>query len=143
MRFPRTLAHDRRGATAVEFALVAPAFLLMLLGVFQVGVWMQNYNAMRNAVAKTARGVAVEYQTENRLTDAQIANMGLAVASTAPFMLKANALSVEVTEPASQPFAAARQVRMTLTYRMPSFLGFAGINGPTLSYGRTMFLAQN
>ena len=130
------------GSAAIEFGIIAPAFLMMLLGVFQVGVWMQAYNSMRNAVATTARRVAVEYQTDNKLTDPQIANTGLAVATTNPYMLDPNLIEVEVEAPGSQPFPGARQLTLTLTYQMPSFLGFAGIMGPKISYSRSMFLSE-
>ena len=56
----RSLLKDRTGSAAIEFGLIAPAFLTMLLGVFQVGVWMQSYNAMRKAITETASSVAVE-----------------------------------------------------------------------------------
>lgn len=136
------LVKDREGSAAIEFGIIAPIFLIMLLGVFQVGVWMQAYNAMRNAVATTARRVAVEYQTDNRLTDPQIANTGLAVATTNPYMLDADLIVVEVEAPSSQPFPGARQLTLRLTYQMPSFLGFAGIMGPEVSYSRSLFLSE-
>lgn len=134
------LLRDGRGAAAIEFGLIAPVFLAMLLGIFQVGVWMQSYNAMRNAVAEAARSVAVEYQTDNKLTDAQIANTGLAVASTAPYLLDPDSLEVEVDDPSDQPFPGARQLTLTLRYQMPTFLDFAGITGPQISYSRTLFV---
>jgi Flp pilus assembly protein TadG len=136
------LVRDRQGSVAIEFGIIAPVFLMMLLGVFQVGVWMQAYNAMRNAVAATARSVAVEYQTDNRLTDSQIANTGLAVATSNPYMLDANLIEVDVDAPSSQPFPGARQLTLTFTYQMPSFLDFAGISGPSVSYSRSMFVSE-
>jgi Flp pilus assembly protein TadG len=136
------LVRDRQGSVAIEFGIIAPVFLMMLLGVLQVGVWMQAYNAMRNAVAATARSVAVEYQTDNRLTDAQIANTGLAVATSNPYMLDANLIEVDVDAPSGQPFPGARQLTLTFTYQMPSFLDFAGISGPSVSYSRSMFVSE-
>ena len=137
-----TLAGTRDGSVAIEFGIIAPAFLMMLLGVFQVGVWMQAYNAMRNAVAATARSVAVEYQTDNKLTDSQIANTGLAVATTNPYMLDPNLIEVDVDAASTQPFPGARELTLTFTYQMPSFLGFAGISGPSVSYSRSLFVSE-
>jgi Flp pilus assembly protein TadG len=137
-----TLAGNRDGSVAIEFGIIAPAFLMMLLGVFQVGVWMQAYNAMRNAVAATARSVAVEYQTDNKLTDSQIANTGLAVATTNPYMLDPNLIEVDVDAASTQPFPGARELTLTFTYQMPSFLGFAGISGPSVSYSRSLFVSE-
>jgi Flp pilus assembly protein TadG len=136
------LAGDRNGSVAIEFGIIAPVFLMMLLGVFQVGVWMQAYNAMRNAVAATARSVAVEYQTDNKLTDSQIANTGLAVATTNPYMLDPNLIEVDVDAASAQPFPGARELTLTFTYQMPSFLAFAGISGPSVSYSRSMFVSE-
>ncbi len=40
----RALARDARGATAIEFALLAPVFLLLLFGILEVGrlVWVKQ-----------------------------------------------------------------------------------------------------
>lgn len=40
----RGLASDPRGATAIEFALLAPVFLLLLFGILEVGrlVWVKQ-----------------------------------------------------------------------------------------------------
>ena len=46
--------------------------IVMMVGVFQVAVWMQNYNAVRSVVSDTVRFVTVEFQKKNQLTDAQI-----------------------------------------------------------------------
>ena len=42
-----SLAADSRGSVAVEFAMLAPAFFLMLFGVLQVGLGLQNYNDVK------------------------------------------------------------------------------------------------
>jgi Flp pilus assembly protein TadG len=137
----RKLCGHSGGSAAIEFGLIAPAFLLMLLGVFQVGIWMQSYNAMRNSVAETSRNVAVQYQTNNQLTTAQIEDTGLAVATTSPYMLEAASTDVNAVEILPRKFATAREIELTVTYEMPTFLDFAGIEGPEISYARTMFLS--
>lgn len=142
-RFVRRLLGDHRASVVVEFGLIAPAFLMMLLGVFQVGIWMQSYNAMRNSVSEAARNISVEYQTDNRLTDSQIQDFGLAVATTAPYMLEREATEVEVNKDGApaQLIAGTRKLMLTITYQTPSFLSFAGINGPELVYSRAVFVA--
>lgn len=58
---------DNRGATAAEFALIIPAFLL-LLGAIQVGTLFFAYTGLQNAVADGAR----EATLHPRRTDQQI-----------------------------------------------------------------------
>ena len=139
---PRLLASER-ASVAIEFGLIAPAFLMMLLGVFQVGIWMQSYNAMRNSIAEAARNISVEFQTDNMLTDSQIQDFGLAVATSAPYMLDLESTEVEVNKNGvpAQPIAGTRKLTLTITYQMPSFLSFAGIDGNELDYTRSVFVA--
>ena len=68
------LRRNRDGSVAVEFALVGPILLGMLMGVLQIGIGMQNYNALRGISADTARYAVVNYQTANRLTTSQRAD---------------------------------------------------------------------
>jgi len=137
------LARDEQGSAAIEFGLVAPAFLTLLLGIFQMGIWMQSYNAMRNAVTETARSVAVEYQTGNKLSDTQIEATGLAVATTSPYLLESDSIEVGVSNPILQTFVGARELELTLNYQMPTFLDFAGIEGPQIAYSRTVFVIDD
>lgn len=49
------LGRDRRGASAIEFALIAPLFILMIVGVTQLGGLFYAHAALRNAVSEGAR----------------------------------------------------------------------------------------
>lgn len=55
-----TFFNDQRGASAVEFALTMPVFLLMLLGVWQLcfGMWAQF--ALQHGVEMAARCMNVD-----------------------------------------------------------------------------------
>ena len=58
---PRTsLARDERGATAVEFALIAPALLMVLLGVFDAGYNLYTASVLDGAAQKAARDSSLE-----------------------------------------------------------------------------------
>ena len=65
---------DNSGSVVVEFAIIGPTMLAMMLGVFQIGIGMQNYNAMRSIAAETARHAIVNYQTGNKLSNSQLAD---------------------------------------------------------------------
>ena len=134
------LIADRRGAAAIEFALLAPAFLLMFIGVLQVGLSMQAHNSLRQVSAQTAREVSVQYQTNNRLTNSQIAQVATANATSAPYILQAGRLNVTVQLATTQRVPNARELTLRFRYRVPTFLDFAGIDGPELDYTRPIFV---
>ncbi len=54
-RGPAALATDRQGASAVEFALVAPTLVLLLLGILEFSLLMAAEVTLSNAVAEVAR----------------------------------------------------------------------------------------
>jgi Flp pilus assembly protein TadG len=54
---------SERGQSLVEFALVAPVFILVLVGIFDVGRAVFAFNTLSNASREAAR-VAIVNQTE-------------------------------------------------------------------------------
>lgn len=53
--FIRRRADANKGSAAVEFAMVAPVFLLMMMATIEVGVMFFAQSALQNAVSNTAR----------------------------------------------------------------------------------------
>lgn len=62
---------DCTGAAALEFALVAPVFILLLSGIFQMGMALHARAGLRNGVESAARYA----QIYPRPTDSQIVSM--------------------------------------------------------------------
>lgn len=60
-----TKIRNERGQTMVEFALVLPILLVLLLGIFQFGVAFNNYITLTDAVRAGARKAAVSRQASN------------------------------------------------------------------------------
>jgi Flp pilus assembly protein TadG len=48
-------ARDERGQTAVEFALIAPVLIILLLGIIQLGVAFHDYVTITDAARAGAR----------------------------------------------------------------------------------------
>lgn len=68
------LKHEDKGAAALEFALVAPALILFIVGIAQFGVLFMANNGLRNAVGEGARYATIyprptNAQISQRLTD--------------------------------------------------------------------------
>lgn len=137
----RRLRVDTRGAMVVEFALLAPAFLVMVFGVLYVGMGLQNYNAIRNLSADVARYAMVQQQTGNTLSNTQIRSYALARARGAPYLLNVSSMGAFVTTPATQRVAGVRELQVVITYEVDNMLDFAGIPAPFLTYTRPIFLS--
>jgi Flp pilus assembly protein TadG len=60
VQHPRRIAHDERGATVVEFAIVAPVMGLLLLGAFDVAHTLYMRAALQGVVQKVARDATLE-----------------------------------------------------------------------------------
>ena len=143
IRHCHPLARDIRGGTIVEFALLAPVFLGLLLGVLQIGLGMQSYNALRGVTADVARNTVVEYQVSNKVSSAQIRQQALATAIAEPYMLQADALRVRVSEPADQRVDGATEFEMAIEYDVPSVTTLMGFAAPTISYTRPIFVLDD
>lgn len=134
------LRRDETGATAIEFALLSPALILMMIGVLQVGMAMQNYNALRGLSADVARYTMVQYQTGNTISNSQIENWAENHALGAPYLLHQDRVNAVVTTPGTQRVTGATELQLVISYQMDSFLGFAGIEFPFITYTRPIFL---
>jgi Flp pilus assembly protein TadG len=55
----RRLTTDTKGATAAEFGIVLPLFILFLLGIIDVGRWLWTYNHLEKATQMGARMAVV------------------------------------------------------------------------------------
>ncbi len=85
------LAKNRRGATAVEFALIAPIFLIMAFGVFEMGRAMWIKSSLQFAVEEAARYAMVNTSAttttistyaQTRYTNAGLSSTGVTFAAT-------------------------------------------------------------
>ncbi len=56
----RATGHRERGAAAVEFALVLPVLLLIVIGTIQFGIVYSQYQVMEGAAREGARCAAVQ-----------------------------------------------------------------------------------
>jgi len=137
--FTNRLAREQHGGVLVEFALLAPVLLTLMIGVVQVGIHVQNSNAVRNLAADGARAAAVEYQRGNALSASQIAAEIQARGVGPKYNLVLDRLDVEVTEQASR-IAGVTEMQIEITYAMPNFLAFVDLSALDIEYQRPIFL---
>ena len=60
---------NEKGASAVEFALVLPIFIMLVFGIFQFGIAFNNWIAITHAAREGARLAAVGQYDEQRVRD--------------------------------------------------------------------------
>lgn len=136
------LLKDCRGATIVEFAILAPVILGLFIGVLQIGIAMQKYNAMRNISADVARFAMVEYATGNRLSNNQIRDYAHSLGHDTPYLLENDRLFVTVTTAANQRVTGARELHLEITYNLPPMFPTMGIYAPELQFSRPIFVSE-
>ena len=136
----RHLREDSCGTSAMEFALIAPLFIVMMLGVLQIGLWMHGYNGMRAVAAETSRYVTVEYQKGTRVSNYDAAVWARNTALNSANILDGGTVSTLVVDDATQDIAGITRKTLTVNYQMTSFLGMIGIDALDLSFSRPMFV---
>jgi len=113
MRRPRS---DSRGQTLVEFALVLPLFILVLLGLFDLGRAVYAYNTISNASREAAR-VAIVNQTPPTI-EAEAVKQAVGLGITGADV----AIAYNDSDPtapnlcATAPFGLGCVVTVTVTY---------------------------
>lgn len=135
-----SLKRDITGAMAIEFAILAPILITLMVGVFHTGVYLQNYNAVRSLASDGARYTMVEYQKGAEPTHEQIRSVLLATAVNAPYMLDSDRLTISVTEETVSRVTGADELKIAIRYSLEDWLPFVTLPGTTLTYTRPVFV---
>ena len=137
----RKLLHDQRGVSAIEFALLTPILICMLLGVMQAGLYMQAHNALSSITNDMSRFMSVEYQRQNKVTNDLLESYAYTRAVSPPYLLQGEKLSVEALDAESQTIANVREIKLVLKYRVPDIMAFASFGAMNLSYTRSIYVS--
>jgi len=63
------LGRDQRGVAAVEFAMIAPIFFALLVGIMDVGRYMWTLNTMQYAIDQGVRAGVVRQLPDDEVED--------------------------------------------------------------------------
>ncbi len=136
----KALRANQSGVTAVELAVLGPVFLTLLLGVFQVSIWLQNHNAIRSVSQDSGRAVMVAYQNNNDLTDEQIQGIVIAQAINVPYMLDSERLNVTVNRLNTSRVTGTTEIEIDIQYTLESYIPLMPDFANTVSYERPVFV---
>jgi Flp pilus assembly protein TadG len=136
------LRKDGTGSAAMEFALIAPMFIVLMLGTMQIGLWMHGFNGMRAVAAETSRHVTVQYQKGNTMSNYDMAVWARDEARESAYILAGGSVTTAVTDDAVQDITGVTKKTLTVDYQLESFLGMIGIDALNLSFSRPIFVKQ-
>lgn len=139
IRALQRLRASRSGSTIVEFGILAPIIITLFMGILQVGIWMQSYNALRSVAADAGRYTAVQYQKSNRIDNLAIATWARDWAID-HYLFKSDKLSTDVTPAATQRITGVTELTLTITYKYESYLSIIGITDPDVTFARPIFV---
>jgi len=115
----RAHLRDERGASAVEFALIVPLLILLVVGIAEFGRAFQVQSTLSAAARESVRTMALQNDP------AQARAMARSVASSLDPALTNAQIAIS---PAACPatYSPGASVRVTITYRMPFVTDFFG-----------------
>ncbi len=139
IRLLQRLRASRSGSTIIEFAILAPAIITLFMGILQVGIWMQSYNALRSIAAETGRYTAIQYQKSNNISNIDMATWARDRAK-AVYLFDSTEISTDVTDAATQQIAGVTEKTLTLTAVNTSYLSVIGVTDGTIIFKRPIFV---
>lgn len=79
------LRHDRRGATIIEFAIISPVMMLLMMGFGDLAYQVYAQSILSGAIQQAARASGIEAASASTIDD-QVKTMVLRVAPAATFV---------------------------------------------------------
>ena len=128
---PRGLARHRSGVAALEFALIAPVFILMLIAMIAMGFYLMLLHEVQELASSAARSsvAGLNEAERNTLAQAFVANYLAASA-----LLVATDVNVRTTTTGTPPQNYAVSISYNLNDTPIPFLsGIVGINFSTIN----------
>ncbi|QPQ55881.1 pilus assembly protein [Allosphingosinicella flava] len=128
----RPLRRDERGASTLEFALVAPALILFLIGIPQIGMLYFANAGLNNALAEGARQATLWPRPDEAQIKARIA--------AGQFGLKPSALTIAPLAYGNSD--GADYAEITMRYNVQLDFGFFRPDPILLQKSRRVYLQR-
>ncbi len=134
------LKRDCGGSATIEFGMLGPIVITLMLGVLQMGVAMWSYNSLRSVASETARYAVTNYQAANKISASSISSQATLIATNSPYGLTSANLTITVTTAATQRVSGATEMTLTMNYTVPTMASLVGLESIPLTYSRPIFL---
>jgi Flp pilus assembly protein TadG len=116
---------SERGAVAVEFALLVPILIMILLGIMEFGRAYNVQASLTNAAREGARSVAISTIEADAITATKNAAPTLNPQLNSTDVTFKYA-AIPATTPSPTACSAGRQVTVTVSYNLSTVTGIAG-----------------
>jgi Flp pilus assembly protein TadG len=93
----------RKGATTVEFAIVAPVFLLLIFGIFEFGRVFMVTQLLTEAARKSARVAIVEGTTSDQIKAAATNSLSIVGIKSESIGISVNDAPLDTVDPRNFP----------------------------------------
>jgi Flp pilus assembly protein TadG len=145
--FRRRLASDTRGQELLEFALVLPVLLTLLMGIFWLGRAVSVYEALGTAAREGARvALATSCATcgnaKNYAAGQTAINNSLVAASLDLSLVPPPTFTPAVLNGSDPTNYQVNGVTVTVSYPLQVNIPFTGLNGTTLNLSQTVTMRQ-
>jgi Flp pilus assembly protein TadG len=123
------LRRDTSGVSAIEFAILAPVFMTLVIGLFKFGIAISQYLALTNGVGQGAlvfglsRGTTTPYTTATTAVTSGAANL---TAASVTITLKINGTACTSDSTCSAALVAGATALVKATY--PCDLSVMGVD---------------
>lgn len=128
-------ARCSRAQSMVEFALVVPLFLGVLLSIFETARFMATYIGISNGVHSGARIATVASNSDDTIKDRVIAAVMIADTTT---LRSSVVITPSPTRTALSPVTVSATYTFTWNPAISSLLGAAGLGSVTVQQQATM-----
>lgn len=141
MRIPR-FRSDERGSTVVEFAMVSPLVILLILAALEFGMALRANAGLRDLAGWAGRAAIVATQVERNgesVDTAAVRTGIIAEAAKVSYNLREGALAVTVTNVQDTTLLTVHRIRIRLVYTHPISVPFLPVTSVPMTVDRTFF----
>ena len=139
----RPLISNERGSAVIEFALVSPLVILLILGALQLGMVLRANAGLRELAGWGGRRAVISYQIvsdNDTIGAATLKSLIQNEAKSRKYNLEGGTLTVTVTNQADTALLTVNRMRLQLTYNYPLSLPFISTKSIPLSADRTFYV---
>lgn len=134
---------DERGSTLIEFALVSPMVVMLLMAALEFGLALRANAGLRDLAGAAGREAVVSYQLQsgnNAMGPTILKSYIEDQAKQGKYNLQNGTLTVTVTNTQDSTLLTVNRVNIQLTYKYPLSIPF--LNKQTIDMGidRTFFV---